>query len=83
MTLVTKVVRGPHGKMPYKTERTPMESILATRPLEVVCMDYTKLDRACGKEDVLVITDVFTKITVAIATKDQAAQTIAKALVKE
>ena len=51
--------------MPYKTVRTPMESILATRPLEVVFMDYTKLERACGKEDVLVITDVFTKKTVA------------------
>ena len=31
----------------------------------------------------LVITDVFTKITVAIATKDHTAQTIAKTLVKE
>ena len=34
-------------------------------------MGYTKLERACGKEDVLVITDVFTKMTVAVATKVQ------------
>ncbi|KAK3781626.1 hypothetical protein RRG08_029290 [Elysia crispata] len=35
---------------------------LATAPLEVVAMDFTKLEvSADGKEDVLVLTDVFTK----------------------
>ncbi|KAK7095120.1 hypothetical protein V1264_006571 [Littorina saxatilis] len=36
-----------------------------------------------GKEDVLVITDVFTKFTVAVATKDQKATTVARILVTE
>ena len=80
---LAKCKRCTLANMPYKTVRTPMESIIATRPLEVVCMDYTKLERARGKEDVLVMTDVFTKMTVAVATKDQTTQTTARVLVKE
>ena len=42
---------------------------LATAPLEVVAMDFTKLEvSADGKKDDLVLTDVFTKWTVATAT---------------
>ena len=52
-----------------------MESYLASRPQEVVCMDYTKLEEVCGKEDVVVITDVFTKFSLAVATLDQTAET--------
>ncbi|KAK7095552.1 hypothetical protein V1264_006942 [Littorina saxatilis] len=63
---------------------TPMGHLLATRPLEVVAMDFTTLEKSSdGKEDVLVITDVFTKFTVAVATKDQKATTVARILVTE
>jgi transposase InsO family protein len=64
--------------------RTPMGSILASRPLEVVAIDYTTLEKASdGREDVLVMTDTFTKWTVAVPTRDQKATTVAKVLVRE
>lgn len=47
-------------------------------------MDYTVLERSSsGVENVLVLTDVFTKFTQTVAIKDQKAVTVAKALVKE
>jgi transposase InsO family protein len=59
-----------------------MGHILATRPLEIVAMDFTTVGRSAdGKENVLIITDVFTKYTIAIPTPDQKATTVARALV--
>ena len=48
-----------------------MGSLTANKPLNVVAMDFTLLDRASsGLENVLVMTDVFTKYTQAIPTRD-------------
>jgi transposase InsO family protein len=72
------------AKMPQPRVRTPMGSLLATHPLEVLSIDFTLLDPASdGRENVLVMTDVFTKYTVAVPTRDQKAATTAKILVRE
>jgi len=72
------------AKGAYLPVKTPMGSILATRPLEVLAMDFTLLEPATdGRENVLVLTDVFTKFTIAIPTRDQKATTVVKALIKE
>ena len=58
--------------------------MLASRPLEVLAIDFTMLEMSSsGKENVLVMTDVFTKFSWAVTTKDQKAATTAKALVQE
>lgn len=47
-------------------------------------MDFTILEKATdGRKNVLVLTDVFTKFTQAIPTRDQKAVTVAKVLVKD
>ena len=57
--------------------------LIATEPLELVAMDFTKLDMASnGVENVLVLTDVFTKWTVAVPTRDQTAESVVHALIK-
>ncbi|RVE58875.1 hypothetical protein OJAV_G00198510 [Oryzias javanicus] len=61
-----------------------MGHLLASRPNEILAIDYTLLEPARnGVENVLVITDVFSKYTLAIPTRDQRASTVAQVLVQE
>lgn len=64
--------------------KTKMGSLPAKRPLDVLAMDFTVLERSSsGLENVLILTDVFTKFTQAIPTRDQRAPTVARVLVKD
>ena len=64
--------------------KTPMGSIVATKPLQVLAIDFTQLEPVSdGRENVLVLTDVFTKFTVAVPTRDQKAVTVTKTLIRE
>lgn len=59
--------------------RTFSGSLLASRPLEIIAIDFTVLDKASnGQENVLVVTDVFSKFTQAYPTPDQRANTVTK-----
>ena len=66
------------------SSKTRLGTVEASRPWEVLAMDFTLLDPSRdGKEMVLVVTDVFSKFALAFPTKNQRASTVAKILVEE
>ena len=80
---VRRCQRCQSAKAPFHKVMQPQGHLRATQPLEIVAMDFLKLDRASdGREDVLVLTDVFTKYAMAIPTRDQTAATVVKVLIQ-
>ena len=68
----------------YTQPKPKIGHLEAHNPLELVCLDFTKIDLSkTGKENVLVITDVFTKFSLAVCTPNQTAKTVAKILVEK
>ena len=64
-----------------RQQKAPLENIVATHPLELVHLDYLWLELGKGlEENVLVVTDDFTRYTQAYVTKTQTAQMTAKTL---
>ena len=71
------------AKGDYKIPKPKYGHLIAHNPLDLVCLDFTKVDPSKGgKENVLVMTDAFTKFSVAVTTNNQQALTVAKTLVE-
>ena len=64
-----------------RQQKVPLENIMASHPLELVHLDYLCLEPGKGlEENVLVVTDHFTRYAQAYVTKTQTAQMTAKTL---
>lgn len=63
--------------------RAPLVSVHTNAPMELICMDFLVLEKSKGGiENVLVVTDHFSRFAQAYPTKDQKAVTVAKVLWK-
>ena len=70
------------AKSDYIEPKPKLGNLIANNPLDLLCIDFTKVDPSrTGKENVLVMTDAFTKFSQAIVTPNQKALTVAKVLV--
>ena len=72
------------SKAPVPKVVNKMCHLLASKPLSCIAIDFTLLEpSSSGVENVLVVTDIFSKYTMAFPCRDQTAPTVAKILVKE
>ena len=67
----------------YNIPKPKFGHLIAHNPLDLVCLDFTKVDPSKGgKENILIMTNAFTKFSVAVTTNNQQGLTVAKALVE-
>lgn len=72
------------SKAVHPAVRTTMGHLMAFKPLEVILIAFAILERASdGRENILVVTDVFSKFSQAYPAVDQRAQTVVKILTEK
>ena len=72
------------AKDDYTEPKTQQGNLIAHQPLELLCIDFIKADVAKGgKENILVLTDAFSKFSQAFITSSQKSLIIAKLLVEK
>ena len=68
----------------YNQPKPKIGHLEAHNPLDLVSLDFTKIDPSkTGKENILVITDAFTKFSLVVCTPNQTVKTVAKILVEK
>ena len=72
------------AKGDYTEPRTQQGTLTANQPLELLCIDFTKADPSKGgKENILILTNAFSKFSQAFVTSSQKAIIVAKLLVEK
>ena len=70
------------AKGDYTDQKTKLGMIIANNPMDLLYIDFTKVDPSkSGKENILVLTDAFTKFSQVFITPNQKALPAAKILV--
>lgn len=71
-----------HKTLPHKA--SPLHQITSRGPLDLVCIDFLSIEPdSCGVDNILIITDHFTRYAQAIPTNNQRATTVAKVLLEK
>ena len=72
------------AKGDYTEPKTVQGNLVANQSLELLCINFTKADPSKGgKENILVLTDAFSKYSQAFVTPNQKSLTVAKVLVEK
>ena len=70
------------AKANYVDPKTKLGTLITNNPMDLLCIDFTKVyPSKSGKENILVLTDAFSKFSQVFVTPNQKALTIAKVLV--
>ena len=68
----------------YNQPKPKIGHLEARNPLDLVSLDFTKIDPSkTGKENILVITNMFTKFSLVVCTPNQTTKTVAKIVIKK